>query len=780
MKGDFTGLSFKKEKHYRRVNMQQGRVQLDADWNEQISIDVHHERTFLNDIIGRTGTPIDSETKYSDGFKIVPPSASQKMYTISKGRYYVDGILCENEENITVDKQPDLPLDATGSNDAFLKDGPGPYIIYLDAWERHITYLDDPQIREIALLGPDTATRTKTVWQVKALKVDEITNPFTIAVVNPPSFPCLSTSPFWDSLINSSSGTLAARATPPGIETACDLPPKAGYTKLENHLYRIEIHDGGELGSTAAIPTPTFKWSADNGIVASNITEIDEQNHRLTVNNIGRDKNLSFTQPCWVEITSKKHELWGKQGTFVKIISVDQNTLTFDAMSKRPTDDDITNSNFPTQLNPKVRKWDCDPEQPAPCVVQIPSNNDGYLKLGDDGVEIMFTPNGTYRTGDWWIIPARTATKDIEWPIDDSTQKPRSLLPFGIKHHFARLAILTYKGESIDPKSLTDCRSTFPSLTDTKPSGTCCATSGRLNLTGLPTSNNSFTPHLFGPFNHFLNGFVPPAIILGYYPKAGDAGDIFSAFASNANSVNMGQPVFPKSTWYLKAVNVNEQNFMIAIGADAATFKHLNGLLSLRWWAIPAQSEPAEQEGAERQIKISPSSESVDSTVTVTGSSFYPSSNITLKFDQKTLTTSPAPIISDKSGLFNGVTFTVPSSTAGLHNITATDSFADATTQFTITPKISLTVSPKTPIGPFTAIEVQFNVNVVGSGFAGNSVIQLLLDNKTPIKIQPNLKTKETGEFKATFTVARSSIGQSLTATDSKNNSVSALLTVIT
>ena len=38
MKGDFTRLTFQPEKHYSSVRLQQGRVQLDADWNEQADI----------------------------------------------------------------------------------------------------------------------------------------------------------------------------------------------------------------------------------------------------------------------------------------------------------------------------------------------------------------------------------------------------------------------------------------------------------------------------------------------------------------------------------------------------------------------------------------------------------------------------------------------------------------------------------------------------------------------------------------------------------------------
>ena len=42
-------------------------------------------------------------------------------------------------------------------------------LVYLDVWQRHVTVLDDRLLREVALGGPDTTTRIKTVWQVKAL-----------------------------------------------------------------------------------------------------------------------------------------------------------------------------------------------------------------------------------------------------------------------------------------------------------------------------------------------------------------------------------------------------------------------------------------------------------------------------------------------------------------------------------------------------------------------------------------------------------------------------------
>ena len=61
------------------------------------------------------------------------------------------------------------------------------------------------------------------------------------------------------------------------------LPPLAGYRGIENRLYRIEIHNGGALG------TARFKWSRDNGSIVSAVSDIAVSGGQttLTVNRIG-------------------------------------------------------------------------------------------------------------------------------------------------------------------------------------------------------------------------------------------------------------------------------------------------------------------------------------------------------------------------------------------------------------------------------------------------------------------------------------------------------------
>ena len=57
MSGDHTRFTFDPLKRYSGVLMQQGRVQLDSDWNEEIDILRRRIRTTTLDILGPLGVP---------------------------------------------------------------------------------------------------------------------------------------------------------------------------------------------------------------------------------------------------------------------------------------------------------------------------------------------------------------------------------------------------------------------------------------------------------------------------------------------------------------------------------------------------------------------------------------------------------------------------------------------------------------------------------------------------------------------------------------------------
>src|SRR6478609_2781933 len=89
MKGDFTGIRRWPAKHYASVRMQQGRVQLDSDWNDQIEIQEHLDRSQALDVIGPAGGPKGE----NGGFRVeLKPDGTD--LTISPGRFWLGGLLC--------------------------------------------------------------------------------------------------------------------------------------------------------------------------------------------------------------------------------------------------------------------------------------------------------------------------------------------------------------------------------------------------------------------------------------------------------------------------------------------------------------------------------------------------------------------------------------------------------------------------------------------------------------------------------------------------------------
>ncbi len=444
MKGDFSRLTFNMNKHFRRVLMQQGRVQLDADWNEQTAILLHHMEALTKDLFGEHSGPADIEDNNKNvlrrnlGFEIIVDSERIDQFSeltaehkkelkslldqkpaiiIGKGHYYIDGILCEIDKDLPFSQQPDYPW----PKDTDLENGT--YLIYADVWERHITYIEDDSIREAALGGPDTAARSQLVWQVKTEKnLPNSTDLIPRTYVNDAGIKSWIewVDKYWSAWKNqwqpANRGLLKAQAKqdPKKDTVPCIISAEASYRSTENQLYRVEIHNPGKAGNA------TFKWSRDNGSV---VTGAKLSGTELTV-----DNPRGFTVGLWVELTNDNQELRGEKGVLAKIINIDSDVLSLGPINIAVPSEE--------QKPTKARLWESDE-----IAIQENNSNNDWIKLAD-GVQIQFQPNpeNQYRTGDYWLIPARVATGDVEWP--GAVGKPEALPPFGIEHHYAPLAIV--------------------------------------------------------------------------------------------------------------------------------------------------------------------------------------------------------------------------------------------------------------------------------------------------------------------------------------------------
>ena len=447
------------------VVMQQGRVQLDADWNEFVAQLMRRIQAGTLDTFGQPVVPRVTP----DGFRI---EAAGGALTIGVGRLYADGVLAENHgaapllwDALLAEQTGSVALDYSAQPYYPLPPalpGGGPHLVYLDVWQREVTHLQYPDLVEKAV-GVDTTARLQTVWQVKLLPdvgaalcatPDEEIPGWTEATA--PSGARLTTS----------TGAVADTPNP------CLIPPSGGYKGLENQLYRVEIHHGGDMA------TATFKWSRDNATVASRVSHINAARDRLVVDSIGRDEVLGFNDGDWIEVTDDVRELHGEPGVMARIVQgggVDDATRTLILETALPA------GVFPTDAqeqtgplrNTRVRRWDHSGRvlrADGTLYIDLDLSGGGLIPLPpagtalflEDGILVNFdldAGGGDFHVGDYWSFAARSADASIEL-LDLAP-------PRGIHHHYARLAIVNF------PDTETDCRVLWPPVIEAAESCAC-------------------------------------------------------------------------------------------------------------------------------------------------------------------------------------------------------------------------------------------------------------------------------------------------------------------
>ena len=252
MSFDNSRFTFNPRKDYAGVVMQQGRVQLDSDWNEWLAEVIRRTQAGTLDTLGRAVYP--ATTPFA--FHITASSSGgTNVLKVGPGRLYVDGLLAENHgDPATVRWDPALaemsntpqppPGTETGAIDftkqlfmppgTKLPAGNGPFLAYLDVWIRPVDYLNDPDLIDKAV-GVDSTGRLQTVWQVRLLDL-----------ANSPGATCDSTIANFPPA--PSGGLLTTGTTPTAPSGPCCLTPGSAYTGGEPVLPCADPPAGGAAG----------------------------------------------------------------------------------------------------------------------------------------------------------------------------------------------------------------------------------------------------------------------------------------------------------------------------------------------------------------------------------------------------------------------------------------------------------------------------------------------------------------------------------------------------
>jgi len=391
MKGDFSRFSFDKKKRYSAVLMQQGRLQLDSDWNEQVQISEHRNTAFFRDLVGRSGTPAGNAMT-------LRLNGEAGKLTLTRGVCYIDGLFVENDRALEL-KPEALP------------EGDGEFLYYVDAWTREVNASEDGELVDPAI-GVDTTTRLKTEWKLRWRKMPE-----------PPQ-----EKEAWKQLFGAGRWPEAGAELPASLtESNWWWPMSTGEMKLssgivklkDNRLYRVEIHDGN--------PAVRFKWSRDNAFVCAEV-HAKESGYKLENNSVPMQD--AFKGAAWIELCTPE-----EAG-----VLLDMKKSVFAGGELKPSQEETEALGvYLGKLKEEkliIRRWDG---------VFLKGEKENSLKA-ELGVEVEHS-EGFYRSGDYWLLLIR-GREVLNWKGGEP--KP----PEGVAHHFAALASVSLsKGQAKEPES---------------------------------------------------------------------------------------------------------------------------------------------------------------------------------------------------------------------------------------------------------------------------------------------------------------------------------------
>ena len=435
MYGDFSRFPGGLSGQYSGVLAQQGRLLLDAELNEQNAILLDYLRSLTVDLIGPFAGPV-----HHAGFAAEPVVQDGKCRAVrlSRGHYYVYGLRCAAPA-------PHQPADqelAIGEHEA-------PFVVYLVVWEQAVSAIQAPDLIDPALSAdiPDTTRRRQVRWRAAAARKLPAREE-DLAEMEPESIIGAFREYNADALRRP---TLGARAhsggePEPGPATA---PVPWGYRGVENQLYRVEVHHGGDTDEA------TFTWSRDNGSVEFGLEDLTEPDgngvRTATLQRLWYDTRQGLEVGDWVELTD---DHWAPLGTPPPLLQVQGITLATRQVTLQDTEGRRA---FSTALHPLLRRWDQQPDSPeASHGIPVRQAYRKWFEL-EDGVQIRFEARAAhYERGDFWQIPARTATSGVLWPQSrDEQPGPLAIIPDGPPRYLAPLALLRQlPGDPVDLRVL--------------------------------------------------------------------------------------------------------------------------------------------------------------------------------------------------------------------------------------------------------------------------------------------------------------------------------------
>jgi uncharacterized protein DUF6519 len=460
MGSDRARVTYDPKQQYRSVVMQQGRVTLEADWNEASQITSEELRRETLDFVGPCGTP-------DNGYEILlssSPSNDPYDFSIQPGTMYVGGVRAHLLESVDYNDQPDWqdngPEDPYWVSLSSLAGSPAitDEFVYLYLREQEVSAVEDQDLKDVALGGPDTAQRTRLLQRFVRVACDGTTCASGLSAAEAQ----------WanqgltfdsNSMRLESSSTLEVTVSSPGQnQTPCQPQAQGGYVDPDNQLIRVQIS-----GIDAASGNPQFIWGFDDASFLYRV-DLDSGNNRLLFQSVPVDASHQPVSGQIVELLRTAAVL--PNGQYVAaatgfVLRLDQNydpdhnSIALPSGVTLPSDYTEDNQSPPNQSGQLfLRVWKD--------MVSSPPGT--ASSLGDTGVQVTLglqSPSNQFHIGDYWMFAVRPATPQKVYP-ERYQNAPQP--PDGPRLWACPLGVISWSNEV--GTLVSDCRNKFCTLVD--------------------------------------------------------------------------------------------------------------------------------------------------------------------------------------------------------------------------------------------------------------------------------------------------------------------------
>lgn len=466
MGSDRARISYEPAQQYRAVVAQQGRVTLEADWNESQQIASEELREETLDFVGSSGTP-DNGYEVID-YKVIDlkkPSGSFDFAT-RNGTMYVGGVRAFTDNPIQYSNQMDW-LDRVCDPDwVDLANAHSPReLVYLLLREQEVSAVEDSALLEKALGGPDTTQRLRLIQHIVRLqtKGENCSSALDEASKIWREEKGLQLDP--STLRLMSAATLQVSFDQAQTSTdLCEPEARSGYLGADNQLIRVQI-----IGFDPDTNQGKLVWGCDNAAFLYRVEYVDAQTLKLKSRPVDEFHCPRTNQA--VEVLRSAAQLHNNEYIAAATGLVTTLTANYDPDTRVVSLADCLPLVYQTQTQTPslfLRVWEKTEDF-------TPGNP---VKLGGTGLQVtLSTNNQPWHIGDYWQIAVRPGEPTEVYP-HRYLKDPQP--PDGPRLWVCPLAAIEWNSDGCI-KDIEDCRHHFDNLVDLtrRNLGGCCTVTVR-------------------------------------------------------------------------------------------------------------------------------------------------------------------------------------------------------------------------------------------------------------------------------------------------------------